>query len=280
MKITFARFTASALMAGIIGLSSMLTSCSEMNTSPVTQSTSLSDASGLKSILTADDLGNYVADNGTFSYESVLLDEQMGGGMGDPNRDTIRKDGPGKGNPRLRPMPLPCLKLTPEQMTAVRQLMRSTDSANRLINAQFRAEMEALRKREMEANAGLRAQMDELNKQLRTLTEKYRQDMKVIMDDASLDATAKREAVKALRTEFEAATKDLRAQMAELRKQMAASVDTAARKALQERLQAALKANQDKLYADIYGLLDDAQKAIWDKWLAGEDPCKGIIRRG
>jgi Spy/CpxP family protein refolding chaperone len=109
---------------------------------------------------------------------------------------------------------------------------------------------------------------------------KYREMSNVIMAQVKAGTLTREQAKQQmadLRAQFEAESKDLRSQLEAARADLRASLASTAadRKAAMDAYQAALKAIQAKLYADIAAMLTPDQLVKWNLWLNGGDPCAG-----
>jgi Spy/CpxP family protein refolding chaperone len=280
MKNLLNRLSMGMATVAILGFGIFAQSCSQLTDStPVTSTVGTSEQVATLANPTTNDLAQYVMNVGDFSYEQAMFPP-----IGDNGRDSSRGGGAVRG-PRFRPLPIPCLELTTEQMEQIKTWMRETDAQNKLANQQFREALDAIRKQDSAAVAAFRAQTSVLEKQLRDASMALRQQMNDIRTQVragTLSEADARTQMKALMDKFNADTKDVRDQLAALRKAFNDSMapSRAARQAAEKALQDAIKANQDALYAKIVGSLNDKQKEIWNLWLSGKNPCPGRGPRG
>lgn len=267
MKNFLNRLSMGMATVAILGFGMFAQSCSQLtDSSPVTSTVGTTEQVATLANPTVNDLTQYVMNVGDFSYEQAMFPP-----VGDNGRGGVR-------GPRFRPLPIPCLELTTEQMEQIKTWMRETDAQNRLANQQFREALDAIRKQDSAAVAAFRTQTSALEKQLRDASTALRQQMSDIraqVKAGTLSEADARTQIKALMDQFNANTKDVRDQLTALRKAFNESMapSRAARQAAEKALQDALKANQDALYAKIVASLNDKQKEIWNLWLAGKNPC-------
>lgn len=274
MKNLLNRLSMGMATVAILGFGMFAQSCSQLtDSSPVTSTVGTTEQVATLANPTVNDLTQYVMNVGDFSYEQAMFPP-----VGNSGRDSSRGGGGAVRGPRFRPLPLPCLELTAEQMEQIRTWMREADAQNRLANQQFREALDAIRKQDAAAVAAFREQTSGLEKQLRDASTALRQQMSEIRAQVragTLSEADARTQMQALMDQFNANTKDVRDQLTALRKAFNESMapSRAARQAAEKALQDAIKANQDALYAKIFEGLNDKQKEIWNQWLDGKNPC-------
>ena len=288
MKLSIAKLTAGVMATAIMGFGLFLSSCS-MSNNPVT---STGESVGMVQTTTNSDFENF-----DVTLNDFAVTDELGSAMGDPGkgggRDTTVKGGGRdttvKGGPvndgRFRMLPIPCLGLDSNQMKAIRALMERHNLANKSANDAFKLAMEPLRAQDKAAMDAFRAATEAARKELAEISKEYRQKAQDLIK-AGKESGATRDEIngqlKALREEYNTATQALRDEISAAQKRLREALQStaAAKKAAMQQLQEQLKANQKGLYDAIYLLLTDAQKAMWDMWLAGKDPCKGKGPRG
>ncbi len=291
MKRNESRLFVGALI-GLFLLGFFMQSCSSTTSSPL----SSNDGTPLVSA-SANNNGLVVPDfsiSGLNNTDEVALDPTPPGGGKDTTvkgggRDTSVKGGgpgqggsggPGKGGPRIRPLPLPCLNLDSVQMSQVRQFMADAAAASKAANEAYRQAMEPIRVQDSIAMAAYRAATADIQKQLREMQARFRAaagDILKQVKDGTMTREDAKAALQALRIQFETDTKDLRSQLDKARTDLRAalSANDAARKAANDAFQAALKQIQNDLNTKIAGILNPDQLLLWNTYLAGGDPCKG-----
>lgn len=294
MKLAVSRLMAGLMVAGIFGFGTMMQSCSSQSSSPL--ASDVNSSSQLVNANTTSDFNEYLNYADTYTNLNIEI-----AALGDPNADSTKggpggggrdttggKGGPGngggntgKGGPRFRPLPFPCLGLDSAQMALVRQFMKEAADANKAANEAFRTATAPLRDQQKAAMEAFRTATADVRQKLEAAAKEYRAKAQQIITDGKAAGKTREEIaaeLKALRDEFQSATADLRAQMDAARKALDEAMKGIREQmaAAQKTLQLALEANQKMLNDKIYGILTDAQKAIWDQWLAGKDPCKGI----
>ncbi|MBL7975258.1 MAG: hypothetical protein JNJ85_10115 [Candidatus Kapabacteria bacterium] len=288
---SIAKLTAGVMAAAIVGFGMFLNSCS-MSESPV----STGESVGMVQTTTNTEFTNY-----DVTLSDFAITDEMGGATGDPGkgssgdggrdttvkgggRDTTVKGGPGNSG-RFRMLPIPCLGLDSNQMQAIRALMEQYNQANKAANEAFKLAMEPLRAQDKAAMDAYKAATADVRKQLAEISKNYRTQAQDIIKNAKASGATRDEInaqLKDLRDKFNAETQALRDQLAAAQADLKAALQATAqaKKDATLRLQEQLKANQKLLYDGIYNLLTDAQKALWDAWLAGKDPCAGKGPRG
>lgn len=191
--------------------------------------------------------------------------------------DSVRP--PEKGD-RKRPLPLPCLGLTPEQMVQIRQFQAQLDSANRAVMASIEDQLAALRQQEQaaweayrQATASQREELAALYRQFRAQVDSIRK----LVRSGGMSRDDARAALRQLARDFQNARKAIIDSTADARAQLKAALDqiAQARKALMDQIQPQLDANYQQFLNNVASILTPEQLAIWQEWLAGKDPCKG-----
>lgn len=184
-----------------------------------------------------------------------------------------------------RPLPIPCLGLTPEQMEQLRQLMAELRSADSLAMASIQDQLTALRQREQaaweafrQATASQRQQLVELYRQFRAQVDSIRG----LIRSGSLSRSDARAILRQLAQDFNNARKAIIDSTAGARAELKAALDQIAqeRKMLMDSIQAQLDANYQQFLRNVAAILTPEQLVIWQRWLNGEDPCKGRGPRG
>lgn len=184
-----------------------------------------------------------------------------------------------------RPLPIPCLGLTPEQMEQLRQLMAELRSADSLAMASIQDQLTALRQREQaaweafrQATASQRQQLVELYRQFRAQVDSIRR----LIRSGSLSRSDARAILRQLAQDFNNARKAIIDSTAGARAELKAALDQIAqeRKMLMDSIQAQLDANYQQFLRNVAAILTPEQLVIWQRWLNGEDPCKGRGPRG
>lgn len=184
-----------------------------------------------------------------------------------------------------RPLPIPCLGLTPEQMEQLRQLMAELRSADSAAMASIQDQLTALRQREQaaweafrQATASQRQQLVELYRQFRAQVDSIRR----LIRSGSLSRSDARAILRQLAQDFNNARKAIIDSTAGARAELKAALDQIAqeRKMLMDSIQAQLDANYQQFLRNVAAILTPEQLVIWQRWLNGEDPCKGRGPRG
>lgn len=275
------RWISATFFAAALAFAVTATGCSTSDT-PVTSSSTVAE-------LTVPTESGILA--ATFdSYSNVteetdfLLDPRdssnSGGGTDDKGGKGSGKDDIRKG-PSYRALPIPCLGLTDEQMVQLRTIMQQTAELNKTVTAGARTELEAIRALEKAAREEYRTATAWVQDELKALREEMKADRDAIMAQLKEGAITREEAatqLKALREEQKAKLAEINAKTQTERDALNAKLRelAAQRKAIEERVKAAIKANQDAMYRQIRAMLTTEQQAIWDAWVAGGDPCKRI----
>ncbi len=196
-----------------------------------------------------------------------------------PNGDSDSLRPPGKGN-RMRPLPLPCLGLTPEQMAQIHQFQAQLDSANHAVMASIEGQLDTLRQQEQaaweayrQATASQREELAALYRQFRAQVDSIRK----LVRSGGMSRDDARAALRQLAQDFRNARKAIIDSTADARAQLKAALEriAQARKALMDQIQPQLDANYQQFLNNIASILTPEQLAIWQDWLAGKDPCKG-----
>lgn len=184
-----------------------------------------------------------------------------------------------------RPLPLPCLGLTPEQMEQLRQLMAELHSADSSVMASIQDDLAALRQREQaaweayrQATAAQRQQLVELYRQFRAQVDSIRR----LIGSGSLNRSDAGAILRQLVQDFKNARKAIIDSRAGARAELRAALNQIAqeRKMLMDSIQAQLDANYQRFLRSVADILTPEQLVIWQRWLNGEDPCKGPGPRG
>jgi len=185
----------------------------------------------------------------------------------------------------MRPLPLPCLGLTPEQMQQILQFQAQLDSANEAAMAGIQEQLDAFRQQEQaawetyrQATADQRRQLMELYNQFRQQVAEIRQSLR----QGTISRDSARAILRQIAQDFMAARKAIIDSTADARAQLKAALDQIAeqRKALMDSIKPQLDANYRQFLSNVASILTPEQQAIWQRWLNGEDPCKGRGRRG
>lgn len=213
--------------------------------------------------------------------EVLPLNPPVGDRDGDKDGGVSPRD-PARGR---RPLPIPCLGLTPEQMEQLRQLMAELRSADSSAMASIQDQLAALRQREQaaweafrQATASQRQQLVELYRQFRAQVDSIRR----LIRSGSLSRSEARAILRQLAQDFNNARKAIIDSTAGARAELKAALDQIAqeRKMLMDSIQAQLDANYQQFLRNVAAILTPEQLAIWQRWLNGEDPCKGRGPRG
>lgn len=201
---------------------------------------------------------------------------------GGKDSNGIHPSEPGRG---MRPLPLPCLGLTPEQMQQILQFQAQLDSANKAAMAGIQEQLDAFRQQEQaawetyrQATADQRRQLMELYNQFRQQVAEIRQSLR----QGTISRDSARAILRQIAQDFMAARKAIIDSTADARAQLKAALDQIAeqRKALMDSIKPQLDANYRQFLSNVASILTPEQQAIWQRWLNGEDPCKGRGRRG
>lgn len=207
----------------------------------------------------------------------VLPLNPIGGGIGHGSDDTVSPGNPSRGK---RPLPIPCLGLTPEQMALLRQFQAQLDSANSAVMATIQDQLDALRQREQaaweayrQATASQREQLVALYQQFRTQVDSIRK----LVRSGAMSKEDARAALKQIAQDFNAARKAIIDSTADARAALKAALDAIAqeRKALMDSIKPQLDANYQQFLRNVESILTPEQLVIWQQWLNGQDPCKG-----
>ncbi|MCX6147276.1 MAG: hypothetical protein NTW25_08515 [Candidatus Kapabacteria bacterium] len=171
----------------------------------------------------------------------------FGGKDSDKRKDTT-KDSKGK-DVKKRALPLPCLNLSTEQMSALASLRKDTETKNAQLRKEFELQVKALRDAALAANGGTTSTInkDSINKIITYLLEKEK---------------ANNEKLSASEKEFKAKMDALSARYKEALKTV--GDDKEARKALEEKMKAE-KAAMYETYMKETQQLRETQKEIKTK---------------
>ncbi len=199
------------------------------------------------------------------------------GDRGGKDSNGINPSEPGRG---MRGLPIPCLGLTPEQMELIRQFQAQLDSANKAVMASIQDQLDALRQQEQAAWEEYRQATAEQRQQLMELYQQFRQQVAEIRQSVrqgTISRDSARAILRQLAQEFMAARRAIIDSTADARAQLKAALDAIAqqRKALMDSIKPQLDANYQQFLSNVESILTAEQLAIWQRWLAGEDPCKG-----
>lgn len=214
--------------------------------------------------------------------DALPLKPPVGSDDDDHDSDSLRH--PDKGN-RSRPLPLPCLGLTPEQMAQIRQFQAQLDSANRAVMASIEDQLATLRQQEQaawetyrQATASQREELVALYRQFRAQVDSIRK----LVRSGALSRNDARATLRQLAQDFKNARKAIVDSTADARAQLKATLDriAQARKALLDQIKPQLDANYQQFLSNVASILTPEQQVIWQEWLAGKDPCKGRRPRG
>ncbi len=200
----------------------------------------------------------------------------------DPNgghggSDSVRPPDNGK---RMRPLPIPCLGLTPEQMELIRQFQAQLDSANHAVMSSIQDQLDALRQQERaaweafrQATASQREELAALYRQFRSQVDSIRK----LVRSGALSKDDARAMLRQLAQDFMNARRSIIDSTADARAQLRAALDriAQARKALMDSIQPQLDSNYQQFLNNVASILTPEQLLIWQEWLAGKDPCKG-----
>jgi predicted kinase len=188
-------------------------------------------------------------------------------------------DDPSKPGRSMRPLPLPCLGLTPEQIEQIRQFQAQLEAANQAAMATIQDQLDALRQQEQAAWEAFRQATAEQRQQLNELYQQFRQQVAAIRQavrEGTMTREEARAALRQLAQDFNAQRKAIIDSTADARAQLKAALDSIAqqRKALIETIQPQLDANYQQFLRQVASILTPEQLVIWQRWLNGEDPCK------
>jgi polyhydroxyalkanoate synthesis regulator phasin len=278
---TFKQTLAGLALVGVFGLGLVMQSCSSSSNGPVASGSEVVPMVSQGNDVIAPDFSVAGVDNNS---DVVALDPPRGGGSDKDTtiRDTSNRGGSDKdfGKTRMRRLPIDCLGLDSAQMVQLKLLMEQSGLATRAANDAYRAALAPIRSKDSAAMATYRAATMEAQRQLKAMQAKYREMSNVIMAQVKAGTLTREQAKQQmadLRAQFEAESKDLRSQLEAARADLRASLASTAadRKAAMDAYQAALKAIQAKLYADIAAMLTPDQLVKWNLWLNGGDPCAG-----
>ncbi len=286
MKRSENRLFAGALV-GLFVLGLFLQSCSSNTATPV----SSSDVA--VPLVNASNAGLTVPDFSFSSGDEVAELDPIGGKTGRDTtikgggRDTTVKGGPddkggnsGKGNVRMRPLPLPCLGLDSAQMMLIRQIMAEASSASKDAAEAYRASLAPIRSADSAAMAAYREATKGTQQALQEMQKAYRQKAAEILAQLRAGTLTREEAQKALQAlkeQFAAESSVLRAELDAARKTLRAALaaSEAQRRAANDAYQASLKRIQNDMNTKIAAILSPEQLRLWQIWLNGGDPCKG-----
>lgn len=263
--------SAAALCAAIVPL--LLSSCSSSGDVATNPTLSNSDEVAATLLVSNHPIEQWQQEDN----DALPLTPPVGPNGDDHDSDSLRR--PDKGN-RMRPLPLPCLGLTPEQMAQIRQFQAQLDSANRAVMASIEDQLAALRQQEQaaweayrQATASQREELAALYRQFRAQVDSIRK----LVRSGGMSRDDARAALRQLAQDFQNARKAIIDSTADARAQLKAALDqiAQARKALMDQIQPQLDANYQQFLNNVASILTPEQLAIWQEWLAGKDPCKG-----
>ncbi|MCX7937733.1 MAG: apolipoprotein A1/A4/E family protein [Chlorobi bacterium] len=275
MKVRSRRLWLSVTAIAIVAAPLFLTSCSSSNdiaTAPTTPG---------DEVATTLIVSNQPIDQWEASDNEVLpLKPPVGNG--DDNGGISPHDSMAK---RGRPLPIPCLGLTPEQMAQLQEFQAQLETANQAVFSTIQEQLNALRQREQAAweafraaTAGQREQVAALYRQFRAQVDSIRK----LVRSGAISRSDARAILRQLAQDFQAARKAILDSTADARAQLKAELDQIAqeRKALMDSIKPQLDANYQQFLANVASILTPEQLEIWQRWLNGEDPCKGRRPRG
>lgn len=209
--------------------------------------------------------------------DALPLNPPVGPNGGHGGSDSVPPPGNDK---RMRPLPIPCLGLTPEQMELIRHFRAQLDSANHAAMSSIQDQLDALRQQERAAWEAFRQATASQREELAALYRQFRSQVDSIRNLVRSGALSKDEARAVLRQlaqDFKNARRVIIDSTADARAQLKATLDriAQARKELMNSIQSQLDANYQQFLNNVASILTPEQLQIWQEWLAGKDPCKG-----
>ena len=209
--------------------------------------------------------------------DALPLNPPVGPNGGNGGSDSVRPPGNGK---RMRPLPIPCLGLTPEQMELIRQFQAQLDSANHAAMSSIQDQLDALRQQEQAAWEAFRQATASQREELAALYRQFRSQVdsiRTLVRSGALSRDDARAVLRQLAQDFKNARRAIIDSTADARVQLKAALDriAQARKALMDSIQPQLDANYQQFLNNVASILTPEQLQIWQHWLAGKDPCEG-----
>lgn len=262
--------SAAAILA--VGVPLFLTSCSTSSDLATTPTTSSSDDVAATLMVSDQPIEKWQCED-----NDALPLSPPAGDRGGKDSNGINPSEPGRG---MRGLPIPCLGLTPEQMELIRQFQAQLDSANKAATASIQDQLDALRQQEQAAWEEYRQATAEQRQQLMELYQQFRQQVAEIrrsVRQGTISRDSARTILRQLAQDFMAARRAIIDSTADARAQLKAALDAIAqqRKALMDSIKPQLDTNYQQFLSNVESILTSEQLAIWQRWLAGEDPCKG-----